>query len=222
MMDQMACAAGGLVSIDFMDTENPSVKKQMYDFSKDGITLCITDTKGSHADLTADYDAVPAEMKLIAGYFNKDYLRSVSKDDFYAAVPKLRKIYSDRAVMRASHFFDENRRVSAETSALEQGNITSFLDIVNQSGNSSALLLQNLYSPNNPLRQEIPLAIMISKRVLSGNGAVRVHGGGFAGTIQAFVPNDKLDEYIEAMESLFGFGSCHKVKIRPLGGIKII
>lgn len=221
LMDQMACASGGLVFIDFADTENPVVKKQIYDFSDKQLNLCITDTKGSHADLTEDYVAVPAEMKQIASYFKKPYLRVVSEEEFYNAVPKLREKYSDRAVMRAAHFFDENKRAADETEALEKDDIDRFLENVRDSGNSSAFLLQNLYSPKNPLNQEIPLAIMVSKRVLSGNGAVRVHGGGFAGTIQTFVPDSILYEYKNTIETLFGKDSCHVVRIRPVGGIKI-
>lgn len=221
LMDQMACASGGLVFIDFADTENPVVKKQIYDFSDKQLNLCITDTKGSHADLTEDYVAVPAEMKQIASHFKKPYLRVVSEEEFYNAIPALRKKYSDRAVMRAAHFFDENKRAADEAEALEKDDIDRFLENVRASGNSSAFLLQNLYSPKNPLNQEIPLAIMVSKRVLSRNGAVRVHGGGFAGTIQTFVPDSILYEYKNTIETLFGKDSCHVVRIRPVGGIKI-
>lgn len=222
LMDQMACATGGLVFIDFADTENPVVKKQVYDFSKENIHICITDTKGSHADLTDDYVAVPAEMKQIAEYFEKPYLRAVSEEAFYRAIPELRKKYSDRAVMRAAHFFDENKRAIDEADALEGGDIFGFLAIVEESGMSSAKLLQNLYSPKNPLNQEIPLAIMASEKILWGEGVVRVHGGGFAGTIQAFVPDNKLNKYKTEMDRLFGEESCHEIKIRPLGGVRII
>lgn len=222
LMDQMACATGGLVFIDFADTENPVVKKQVYDFSKENIHICITDTKGSHADLTDDYVAVPAEMKQIAGYFEKPYLRAVSEEAFYRAIPELRKKYSDRAVMRAAHFFDENKRAIDEADALEGGDIFGFLAIVEESGMSSAKLLQNLYSPKNPLNQEIPLAIMASEKILWGEGVVRVHGSGFAGTIQAFVPDNKLNKYKTEMDRLFGEESCHEIKIRPLGGVRII
>lgn len=221
LMDQMACATGGLVFIDFMNTEKPFVKKYMYDFEKENINICITDTKGSHADLTDDYAAVPAEMKQIAAYFGKPYLRMVLEKDFYNAIPSLRLGSSDRAVMRATHFFDENNRAIAEADALEQMDISKFLSLVKESGKSSEKLLQNLYSSKDPLKQEIPMAIMISERVLAGNGAVRVHGGGFAGTIQAFVPDEKLNTYKEAMESLFGKDSCYTIKIRPYGGIEI-
>ena len=221
-MDQMACATGGLVFINFADTENPVVKKQVFDFSKENIHICITDTKGSHADLTDDYVAVPAEMKQVAGFFNKPYLRDVSEKDFYAAIPKLREKYSDRAVMRAAHFFGENMRAIDEAEALECGDIFGFLAIVEESGMSSAKLLQNLYSPKKPLNQEIPLAIMVSEKLIWGEGVMRVHGGGFAGTIQAFVPGNKLNDYKTTMDNIFGKDSCHEIKIRPLGGVKII
>ncbi|MDO5397244.1 MAG: galactokinase family protein [bacterium] len=221
LMDQMACATGGLVFIDFADTEKPVVKKQMYDFSDKNLALCITDTKGSHADLTDDYVAVPSEMKQIASYFNKPYLRIVNEEEFYKAIPELRKKYSDRAVIRAAHFFDENKRAMDEAAALARDDIFGFINLVRKSGISSATLLQNLYSPKNPLNQEIPVALMVSERALAGSGAVRVHGGGFAGTIQAFVPLDKTDDYIYAMESLFGKDSCHIIHIRPIGGIKV-
>ena len=221
LMDQMACATGGLVFIDFGDTDNPIVEKHMYDFSKDSINICITDTKGSHANLTDDYEAVFTEMHQIASYFGKPYLRLVSETDFYNAIPLLRIRSSDRAVMRAAHFFNENNRAIEEAEALEENNIMRFLSLVRESGNSSSKFLQNLYSPQNPLQQEIPLAIMISEKMLLGNGAVRVHGGGFAGTIQAFVPNEKLNTYKLSMEKLFGENSCHIIKIRPYGGIKM-
>lgn len=221
LMDQMACANGGLVFIDFADTDKPIVEKQVYDFAKDNLALCITDTKGSHADLTDDYVAVPSEMKQVASYFDKPYLRVVSAEDFYKAIPEIRKKFSDRAVMRAAHFFAENERAMQEAKALKDNNIGEFLSLVRQSGNSSANLLQNLYSTKKPLNQEIPVALMLSEKVLDGKGALRVHGGGFAGTVQAFVPTDKLDEYVETMEALFGKDSCHIIRIRPVGGIKI-
>lgn len=221
LMDQTACATGGLVSIDFNDTQNPQINKLMYDFGRDNLSICITDTKCSHADLTDDYVAVPAEMRQVAEYFNEPYLRNVSETDFYNAIPSIRFAVSDRAVMRASHFFAENKRAIAEAEALQNGNADEFLALVQESGNSSETILQNLYSTKAPTNQAIPLAIMMSKRVLGGEGAVRVHGGGFAGTIQAFVPDTKLAEYINVMDGLFGQGSCHIVRIRPCGGVRI-
>ncbi len=221
LMDQMVSSVGGFVFIDFENTEAPVIKNHSFDFEGAGYSLCITDTKGSHSDLTDDYVSVPTEMKNVAKQFGKDYLRAVDEKEFYEKLPELRENCSDREIMRASHFFSENSRAVYEAQALEKGDINGFLALVNQSGDSSANLLQNLYSCKKPQQQAIPLAIMLSKRVLAGSGAVRVHGGGFAGTIQAFVPAEKVGEYSEAMDSVFGEGSCHILRIRPAGGIEI-
>lgn len=221
LMDQMVSSVGGFVFIDFEDTADPVIKAHSFDFEKAGYKLCITDTKGSHSDLTDDYVSVPTEMKSVAKQFGKEYLRAVDEKEFYEKLPQLRENCTDRALMRASHFFSENKRAMYEAQALEKGDINEFLALVNQSGDSSANLLQNLYSCKNPQQQAIPLAIMLSKRVLAESGAVRVHGGGFAGTIQAFVPVEKAEEYSTAMNSLFGEGSCHILRIRPVGGIEI-
>lgn len=221
LMDQMVSSVGGFVFIDFEDTADPVIKAHSFDFEKAGYKLCITDTKGSHSDLTDDYVSVPTEMKSVAKQFGKEYLRAVDEKEFYEKLPQLRENCTDRALMRASHFFSENKRAMYEAQALEKGDINEFLALVNRSGDSSANLLQNLYSCKNPQQQAIPLAIMLSKRVLAESGAVRVHGGGFAGTIQAFVPVEKAEEYSTAMNSLFGEGSCHILRIRPVGGIEI-
>ncbi|MBR6792702.1 MAG: galactokinase [Ruminococcus sp.] len=221
LMDQMVSSVGDFVFIDFEDTADPVIKAHSFDFEKAGYKLCITDTKGSHSDLTDDYVSVPTEMKSVAKQFGKEYLRAVDEKEFYEKLPQLRENCTDRALMRASHFFSENKRAMYEAQALEKGDINEFLALVNRSGDSSANLLQNLYSCKNPQQQAIPLAIMLSKRVLAESGAVRVHGGGFAGTIQAFVPVEKAEEYSTAMNSLFGEGSCHILRIRPVGGIEI-
>ena len=221
LMDQMVSSVGGLVSIDFLDTQKPAIKSFQYDFEKAGYCLCITDTKGSHADLTDDYVAIRDEMERVATFFGKRYLREVEEREFFSALPEIRKVCSDRAVLRAVHFFDENRRAVLEAEALKKCNIEEFLQLVRQSGESSANLLQNLYSVFKPTNQEIPLAIMASKRILNGRGTVRVHGGGFAGTIQAFVPIDLADEYVKEMDRIFGDKSCMKMRIRPFGGIEI-
>lgn len=221
LMDQMVSSLGGFVFIDFEDIANPVIKAHSFDFEKAGYKLCITDTKGSHSDLTEDYVSVPTEMKNVAKQFGREYLRAVDEKEFYEKLPQLRENCTDRELMRAAHFFAENNRAVYEAQALEKGDINGFLALVNQSGDSSANLLQNLYSCKNPQQQAIPLAIMLSKRVLAESGAVRVHGGGFAGTIQAFVPVDKAEEYSTAMNSLFGEGSCHILRIRPVGGIEI-
>lgn len=221
LMDQMVSSLGGLVSIDFHDTENPEIKSFPYDFEASGYCLCVTDTKGSHANLTDDYVAIRTEMESIAAQFGKAFLRDVNENEFYSAIPKLREKCFDRAVMRAAHFFAENRRAVLETNALSEGNMNYFLELVRQSSESSANLLQNLYSCSQPTEQAISIGIMLSKSILGRNGAVRVHGGGFAGTIQAFVPVEKVNEYSQEMNRIFGDRSCYILRIRPVGGIEI-
>lgn len=221
LMDQMVSSVGGLVSVDFHDTENPEIKSFPYDFEASGYCLCVTDTKGSHANLTDDYVAVRSEMESIAVQFGKAFLRDVNENEFYSAIPKLREKCSDRAVMRAAHFFAENRRAVLEANALSEGNMNYFLELVRQSGESSANLLQNLYSCSQLTEQAISIGIMLSKSILGRNGAVRVHGGGFAGTIQAFVPAEKVNEYSQEMNRIFGDGSCYILRIRPVGSIEI-
>lgn len=221
LMDQMVSSVGGLVAIDFKDTENPVINSFGCDFEKFGYCICITDTKGSHADLTDDYAAVRSEMESIAAYFGKEYLREVCEEEFYREIPNLRKICNDRAVLRGMHFFSENRRAQKETDALVKGNFERFLELVRQSGDSSANLLQNLYSVTKPVNQEMPLAVAVSKRILKDKGAVRVHGGGFAGTVQAFVPRGTMEKYLSEMERIFGKDSCLILHIRPFGGIEI-
>ncbi len=221
LMDQMVSSVGGLVAIDFCDTLKPAIRSFRYDFERAGYCICITDTKGSHADLTDDYAAIRDEMECAAAFFGKKHMREVDEELFYSSLPELRRSCSDRAVLRAAHFLDENRRAVLEAEALAGGDIEEFLDLVRQSGDSSANLLQNLYSCTKPSCQEISVAIMASKRILQDKGAVRVHGGGFAGTIQAFVPLCAAEEYIREMDRIFGEGSCMKMRIRPFGGIEI-
>lgn len=221
LMDQMVSSVGGFVYIDFQDTEKPVIEKYTFHFEDAGYCLCITDTKGSHADLTDDYVAVPQEMVQVASYFGKDFLRDVEESAFYKAIPKLRETCNDRAILRAAHFFAENKRAGEEAKALSAGDMDAFIRLVQQSGESSGQLLQNLYSCRKPTEQAIPLGIMVSKCILGDKGAVRVHGGGFAGTIQAFVPLDLIDIYRGAMNDLFGDGSCHVMRIRPVGGMEL-
>lgn len=221
LMDQMVSSVGGFVCIDFNDPANPGIQKREFDFTKAGYCLCVTDTKGSHAGLTDDYVAIPAEMKAVAAEFGKEFLRDVNEEDFWKAVPALHGKCSDRAIMRAAHFFGENRRAVEEADALKVGNIERFFEVFKESAASSADLLQNLYSPHKPTEQGIPLAIWASRCCLGKDAVVRVHGGGFAGTIQAFVPLDKQPQYSETMESLFGKGSCYVLRIRPVGGMKL-
>lgn len=222
LLDQSVSSFGGLVTIDFADSQNPYIEKIDYDFEKVGYALCITDTKSSHQNLTDDYDAIHDEMKQVAAHFGKDVLSEVDDAEFYANIADIRKECSDRAVLRAMHFLNETNRAKEEAEALKRNDINEFLRLVNESGDSSGSLLQNLYSTKSPTEQSIPLAIALSKAVLKGEGAVRVHGGGFAGTIQAFVPLSKVKDYKEQMESVFGQNSCYQIKIRPVGGIEVL
>ena len=222
LLDQTVSSFGGLVSIDFKDLDAPTVEKIDFDFEKYGYTLCITDTKSSHENLTDDYVAIRKEMKHVADYFECEVLSEVNEKEFYNTLPNLKKLCSDRAILRAMHFFAETKRAKDEAEALKEGDVERFLKLVNESGNSSGNLLQNLYSDKTPTEQAIPLALAISKHILGNKGAVRVHGGGFAGTIQAFVPTDMVKEYKIEMERVYGDGSCHLMKIRPVGGVNII
>ncbi|MBR1483186.1 MAG: galactokinase [Ruminococcus sp.] len=221
LLDQTVCAYGGFVFIDFLDTEKPYVEKYRFDFESAGYHLCITDTKGSHADLTEDYVAVPREMKSVAAQFGKEYLREVDEFLFLRSIPSLRGKCSDRAIMRAVHYFKENRRAIDEAQALDNGDIDRFFDIYRRSAASSANLLQNHYANAKPTEQGISLGIMMSRLILGDDAAVRVHGGGFAGTIQAFVPTFKTEEYVRKMNALYGAGSCYVLRIRPVGGAEI-
>lgn len=221
LMDQMVCAAGGFVSIDFADPNEPKVSNVDFDFERAGYSVCITDTKGSHADLSDEYSAVSAEMKQVAKALGCSVLREADEAEFYAKIPQLRSSCSERAILRAAHFFGENLRAVEEAKALSKGDTEHFFELVNESGTSSYELLQNVYSNSFPQAQQIPLAIMLSKRFLGGIGAVRVHGGGFAGTIQAFVPNYLTVDYAKEMERVFGIGSCYVLTIRSVGGYEL-
>ncbi len=222
LLDQSVSSFGGLVAIDFADSQNPQIEKIDYNFEKVGYALCITDTKSSHQNLTDDYDAIHDEMKQVAAHFGKEVLSEVDDAEFYNNISNARKVCSDRAILRAMHFLNETRRAKEEAEALKRNDINEFLRLVNESGDSSGSLLQNLYSVKSPTEQAIPLAIALSKSVLKGEGAVRVHGGGFAGTIQAFVPLEKVDEYKTKIENVFGENSCYQMKIRPVGGIEVL
>lgn len=222
LMDQLVCSVGGFVFIDFKDIENPYIEKVNADLSETGYKLIITDTKGSHSDLTDDYVTVRSEMESVAKYFGKNVLREVDEKIFWKSIPDIRKKISDRSVLRAVHFFDDSRRAEEEKNALSENRFEDFIRLVNDSGNSSMNLLQNLYSCKNPCEQAIPLAIMAGKRILGGRGAVRVHGGGFAGTVQAFVPCELVNSYITEMNRIFGDNSCSVLTIRPVGSIEII
>lgn len=222
LMDQMACSVGGLIHIDFADPEHPVVEKVEVDFSSYHHSLCITDTKGSHADLTDDYAMIPQEMKKVAGFFGKEFLREVDIAEFYKNIPGVRKECGDRPVLRALHFFEEDKRVEREVAALKAGDFQKFLDTVKESGDSSFKYLQNIYTNKDVQNQSVSMGLAVSDSILPGHGASRVHGGGFAGTIQAFVADDFVEEYREALDNLYGEDSCHVLKVRPFGGIKVL
>ena len=232
LMDQMACSVGSLCHIDFADPSNPKIDRIELDIDAVGYSLCITDTKGSHADLTPDYAAVPAEMKSVASYFGKDVLNDISEEDVVAAIHELRAKLGDRPVLRALHYYEENKRVVNEATALKDGNFADFLKNVKASGDSSYKFLQNVYTTHDVLHQNVSIALCMSEMILNNDsasdnnslsgGVSRVHGGGFAGTIQAFVRNEKVDEYREALDSIFGKGACAVLKIRKYGGIRVI
>lgn len=222
LMDQMACSVGNLVHIDFKYPENPEVERIEFDFSKTGYSLCITNTGGSHSKLTDEYAAVPGEMKKIASLLGHEVLRPVTEDDILKNIVMLRKEAGDRAVLRALHFVEETKRASLEARALASGDLWEFLKLVRESGNSSFKYLQNIYTNNDVTEQNVSVALAVSEAVLTGEEVARVHGGGFAGTIQAFVKNDNAGRYREVMDSVFGEGSCDILKIRKYGGTRIV
>lgn len=222
LLDQMASSVGTFVTIDFKSTENPVINKVAYDFSKSGHSLCIVDTGGNHSDLTDDYAAVRSEMESVAKAMGKNVLREIDFEDFKKAVPELTEKVNDRALLRAYHFYNENLRVEKAVNALENDDFDTFKDVILDSGKSSYMLNQNVYSPSNATEQKLSLALCVTDDILKDKGAYRVHGGGFAGTIQAFVPNDILDTYKTEMEKIFGEGSCHVLIIRPVGGTRVI
>ena len=221
LMDQLACSVGGFTAIDFGDPKEPVVEKIEFDFARSGHSLVIVNTGGSHADLNEDYAALPREMKSVAKVLGAQVLRDSTLAELLEEVPKLRDMGNDRAILRAFHFFNENIRVEAQINALKNDDFDSFLRNTGRSGDSSWKLCQNCYSCSDPMEQGIPLALTISEMILDGRGACRVHGGGFAGTIQVFVPNKIKPDYIAEMERIFGIGSCHDLMIRPCGSIKL-
>jgi galactokinase len=222
LMDQMACSVGNLVHIDFEDPENPIVDKVGFDFSETDYLLCITDTKGSHADLTDEYAAVPAEMKNIASLLGYDVLRPVSFEDILDNIGTLRDKAGDRAVLRAIHFINETDRAGLEAEALNSNDIDEFIGLVKASGDSSFKYLQNVYTNKDVTVQNVSLALAISDTILGPDEASRVHGGGFAGTIQAFVKKQNAARYKKYMDKVFGEGSCEILAIRKYGGMRII
>ncbi len=222
LMDQMACSVGNLVHIDFKDPDQPSVDRIDFDFSRTDYVICITDTKGSHADLTDEYAAVPAEMKKIASLLGHDILRPVTFEDITENIGMLRKEAGDRAVLRAIHFVNETGRAGAEAEALRRKDTDEFIRLVKASGDSSFKYLQNVYSNKDVTVQNVSLALAISDTVLGAGEATRVHGGGFAGTIQAFVKKKNAALYQKQMDKVFGEGSCEILAIRKYGGIRVL
>lgn len=222
LMDQMASSVGSLVNIDFKDTKNPVVNKVDVDFDKFRHSLCIVDTKGNHADLTNEYDCVPQEMKKVAEYFGCEFLREVDEKQFYEELPKVREKAGDRGVLRAIHFFGDHKRVGGEVAALKAGDFEEFKRLITESGDSSYKYLQNVFANCDVQNQSVSLGLALSEMILGKKGACRVHGGGFAGTIQAFVANDMVADYKKKIEHFFGEGSCHVLKVRKYGGIKVL
>lgn len=222
LMDQMACSVGGMIFIDFKEKEHPEVRQVHTDFEKAGLSLCIVDTKGSHADLTPDYAAVPAEMNQVAQALGREHLREVPRETFFKEIPKLWEETSGRAVLRAIHFYEEEERVLRGVKSLEESDYPGFLSVIRASGDSSAKYLQNIYSPKDVDSQNVTVALAVSESILGENGVCRVHGGGFAGTIQAFVKNEAVAAYKEQIEAIYGDDSCHVLKVRLQGGIRVL
>ncbi|MDD6276519.1 MAG: galactokinase family protein [Clostridia bacterium] len=221
LMDQMASSVGSFITIDFKDVNDPVIKKVDFDFASCGYALCIIDTGGSHANLTDDYAAVRGEMESAASVFGKSVLREVDEAEFMSNIPLVREKSGDRAVLRAMHFYNENKRVDAEVEALTKGDFDTFKSLVIESGYSSYMYNQNVYTVKAPAEQGVSVALALCEKLLKGKGAWRVHGGGFAGTVQAFVPQDMLDGFKSEVESVFSEGSCHILSIRPFGGIEL-
>ena len=217
LMDQTACACGGLVTIDFEDPSNPEVRRINFDFLSTGFALVITDTGGSHDNLTHEYASVYNEMKGVAEFLGSRVQRQVTLERIVDSIPYLRESTGDRAILRAFHFHGDNQRVVSQVEALENNDFKKFLDLVIESGHSSFMFNQNVYNVANVHEQGVALALALSEMVLRGQGAWRVHGGGFAGTIQAFVPHSLIERYVSIMEHAFGKGSCHKLFIREKG-----
>lgn len=222
LMDQTASSVGGVVAIDFRDNANPIVRKLDFDFTKAGYALCIIDSGADHADLSDEYSAIPMEMRQVAAHFGKEVLREVALADFLTDMAAVREKAGDRATLRAYHFLKDNQRAIDEAAALEAGDFDKFLSLVKESGYSSFMYLQNVYVSGSVQHQEVAYALAACEAALAGKGAYRVHGGGFAGTIQAFVPQEMLAGFVEQMENAVGKGRCHVLSIRPAGGTELM
>ena len=222
LMDQTASAVGNLVTIDFGDKDHPVIEPVDFDFSSCGHALCIIDSQASHADLTDEYAAIPGELKQVCAYVGKEVLNQVPEAEFYAAIPALRKCCPDRAILRAIHIYQDNARVPQQVQALREGNFDKFLTLVKQSGHSSYMYLQNVIPAGYIEHQDVAVALALCEHYLQGRGAYRVHGGGFAGTVQAFVPFDLLEEFRSGLDAALGEGACHVLSIRPQGGVEMV
>ncbi|MBQ0146225.1 MAG: galactokinase [Lachnospiraceae bacterium] len=218
LMDQTACSVGNFIGIDFNDPKNPAVRKLDFDFARSGHSVCVIDSGANHAHLDSEYASITQELKSVCRVFGKEYLRDVDEAEFYGRISEVRKVTGDRAVLRAIHIFNENKRVAIQSEALDNGDFDTFLKYASESGKSSWRLLQNVIICGESEHQEVALALQLAWQFLDGRGAVRVNGGGFAGTILAFVPNDMLDEFKIKMEKALGEGSCLVLKINPQGG----
>ncbi len=223
LLDQSASALGGFTAIDFKDTTRPVVEKVNFDLEAHGFALCVVNTGGNHANLTQDYADITVECRQVSNFFSKDYLRDVDTSEFFASLGALKNKCSDRAILRAIHFFNEDKRADDEKQALVSDDFNEFLSLITESGNSSFKFLQNVYSTSNVHEQGLSLGLAVTEQFIAkiGRGACRVHGGGFAGTIQCFLPIDSIDEYRSYIESVFGEGSCYVLKIRPVGGYEL-
>ncbi len=222
LMDQMASSVGGIVHIDFEDNDRPLIRQIEVDFSRFGVEICLVDTGGDHADLTHEYTAIPQEMKAVAEQLGAQVLRQVDKQTLLENLPALRQSCGDRAVLRALHFMEENERATSQAQALKAGDFDRFLQLVLASGHSSFEYLQNVYVGGQSRCQGLSLALCLAQQVLAGKGAWRVHGGGFGGTTQNFVPQELVPAFIQAMEPVFGQGCCHVLRIRPVGGVRVL
>ena len=220
LMDQMASAVGNMVTIDFLDKDNPVIESVDFDFASCGHALCIIDSRASHADLTDEYAAITFELKDICSFFGKDVLTQIDEKDFMANMAQLRDQFGDRAVLRAYHFYKENARVPQQVAALRAGDFDKFLQLVKQSGYSSWMYLQNVIPAGYREHQDVALSLALCENFLNGRGAYRVHGGGFAGTVQAFVPMDMLETFRAGIDAVLGEGACHVLSIRPHGGVE--
>ena len=221
LMDQTASSVGGMVFIDFADPANPVVERLDFDFSAAGHALCIIDSGADHANLTHEYAAIPQELRAVCAQFGKEVLRDIPEAEFFAALPRLRGTVPDRAILRAIHVYQENKRVLRQAEALRAGDFDAFLRLAVASGRSSWMYLQNITPAGETEHQAVAVALALCDTLLGGRGAFRVHGGGFAGTVQAFVPLDLLEQFRSGIESVLGEGSCHVLSIRPEGGIRV-